>query len=276
MPELPDIVVLARSLDQALVGKALVSATVHQPRCLNRDPAALERLLAGRTICRVWQRGKWVLLDLDSGDILALHLGMGGEVRLHRPEDIADPRRERVTFRLATGEQLWVHFWWFGQVHIVPHGDLTAHPQLGRLGPDPLAPDFTVARLVSILRGRRGPLKKYLLDQHVIAGIGNVYVQDALWHARLHPLTPAARLGTEEVARLHAALRHVLQEGIRWGGGPGEQDVWGHQGIYAEHLQVGYRTGQPCPACGTPIAVIRVCATASYICPQCQPEPTRS
>ncbi len=270
MPELPDIVILARSLDEALRGETMVGTTVHQPKCLNLEPEAFRRAIAGRRVERVWQRGKWALLDLDTADVLALNLGMGGEVCLHGAEEEPDLRRERVTWRLGSGRQLWAHFWWFGQVHIVAGGDLAAHPQLGRLGPEPLAADFTPERLAALLRGRRGALKKYLLDQQVLAGIGNVYIQDILWYARLHPLTPAGALGLDDVRRLHQAMQYVLQEGIRWGGGPGEKDAWGHPGHYAEHLQVGYRTGKLCPACGALVEELRVGATMSYICPQCQ------
>ncbi len=270
MPELPDICILARSLDEALRGETIAGATVYQPRCLNLEAEAFCGAVAGRRIEGARQRGKWVLLGLDGGDVLALNLGMGGEVCLHRPDEAADPKRERVVFRLQSGRQLWAHFWWFGQVHVVPGGGLQAHPQLGRLGAEPLAADFTPERLAGLLRGRRGAIKKYLLDQQVIAGIGNVYVQDILWHARLHPLTPAGALGAEDIHRLHDSIRHVLQEGIRWGGGPGEKDAWGQPGHYAEHLQVGYRTGKPCPACGAPVEELRVGSTTSYICPRCQ------
>ncbi len=270
MPELPDIYILARSLDEALRGDAIADAAIHQPKCLNLEPMAFRRAVAGRRIEGARQRGKWALVELDAGDLLALNLGMGGEVCLHGAEETPDPARERVVLRLVSGRQLWLHFWWFGQVHVVAGGDLSAHPQLGRLGAEPLADDFTPERLAGLLGGRRGALKSYLLDQKVIAGIGNVYVQDILWHARLHPLTPARTLGEEEVRRLHAAMRHVLQEGIRWGGGPGEKDVWGHEGHYAEHLQVGYHTGQPCPACGALVEALRTGATTSYICPRCQ------
>ena len=270
MPELPDLIVLARSLHQALRGKTIASLSVNQPRCLNCPPEALAQALIGRTVQAARPRGKWALIDLDSPDLLALNLGMGGEVRLHGAEEQPDPKRERAVLRFADGAQLWIHFWWFGMVHLVPGGDLSAHPQLSRLGPEPLAEDFTPDRLAGMLRGRRGALKKYLLDQTCVAGIGNVYVQDILWHARLHPLSPAGALTRQDVERLHAAIRHVLQEGIRWGGGPGEKDVWGHEGRYHEHLQVGYRTGQPCPACGTAIVALRTGSTTSYICPHCQ------
>jgi formamidopyrimidine-DNA glycosylase len=196
---------------------------------------------------------------------------MGGQVWLHGPDENPDPGRERLVLRFEDGSQLWTHFWWFGNVHAVPTAELKADPRLARMGVEPLDDEFTAQRLGEMLRRRRGRIKNYLLDQSFIAGIGNVYVQDILWHARLHPLTPANTLTETDVARLHAAIRHVLQEGIRWGGGYREYDVWGNEGRYAEHLQVGYRTGEPCPSCGTPIEEVRLGQTTSYICPQCQP-----
>jgi len=273
VPELPDLVVLARSCDQALSGKRISQVQVAQPKCLNLPPGAFASAVERQAIVAVRPRGKWALFDLDRGDILAVNLGMGGEVRLHSADAVPDPARERVVFRFADGDQLWIHFWWFGHVHIVPQGDLSSHPQLGKLGPDPLADTFTPEALGALLAGRRGALKRYLLDQSFLAGIGNVYVQDILWHARLHPLVPARSLSPADVARLHRAIRRVLEEGIRWGGGPGERDVWGTEGRYAEHLQVGYRTGKPCPACGTAIEELRVGSTTSYLCPRCQPGP---
>ncbi len=270
MPEYPDIYILARSMNEALAGLVITDAQVNQPKCVNLPPEEFRRAITGRAFRQVGQRGKWALATLDGDLTLALNLGMGGEVRLHGVGETPDPKRERVVFRLSDESQLWVHFWWFGSVHLVPTTQLDTHPQIGKLGPDPMADDFTPQRLADMLRGRRGAIKKYLLDQSFIAGIGNVYVQDILWHARLHPLRPAHTLAAADVERLHAAIRHVLREGIRWGGGPGEQDIWGNKGTYHEHLQVGYRTGKPCPACGTLVEQLRVGSTTSYICPSCQ------
>ncbi len=270
MPEYPDIYILARSMNEALAGLTIADAQVNQPKCLNLPPDEFCRAIVGRTFREVSQRGKWALAALDGDLTLALNLGMGGEVRLHGPAETPDPTRERVAFRLSDGRQLWVHFWWFGNVHLIPTGQLSAHPQIGKIGPDPMADDFTPQRLADMLRGRRGAIKKYLLDQSFIAGIGNVYIQDILWNARLHPLRAANTLTDADAERLHAAIRQVLAEGIRWGGGPGEQDIWGNKGTYHEHLLVGYRTGKPCPACGAPIEELRVGSTTSYICPRCQ------
>lgn len=273
MPELPDIVVLAASMNQALSGKTIADVTVNQPKCLNAPPDAFRERVVGRSLERFRQRGKWVLANLDDDGTLALNLGMGGSMRVQGPEAQSDPKRERVAFRFADGDQLWIHHWWFGHVHFVPPGELDAHPQIGKLGPEPLADDFTVERLTEMLSGKRGRIKGYLLNQSFIAGIGNVYVQDILWYARLHPMRQANTLDAEDMARLHSAIRRVLQEGIEAGGGPGEQDVWGNEGSYMERRQVGYRTGQPCPECGTIVEELRVGQTVSTICPRCQPLP---
>ncbi|MFX1476139.1 MAG: Fpg/Nei family DNA glycosylase [Promethearchaeota archaeon] len=273
MPELPDIVVLARSMQEALRNQRIVGVAVNQPKCLNLPVAKFSRSVSGLGFRHIKQRGKWVLAEMDKDWTLAFNQGMGGEVQLHKPDEVPDPKRERVVFRLDDQSQIWVHHWWYGHVHLVEPGKLGAHPQIGKLGAEPLAEDFTVERLGEMLAGRRGRIKSYLLDQKFIAGIGNVYVQDILWHARLHPLRKTNTLNASDVARLHKGIRHVLGEGIRWGGGPGEQDVWGNKGRYAEHLQVGYRTGKPCPACGTLIEELRVGSTTSYICPKCQIAP---
>lgn len=271
MPELPDIVVLARSMDQALRGKRIAEVTVNQPKCINLDPMEYSRALVGSRVERARQKGKLAILDLDNGWSLWFSLGMGGEVALHSPEEEHDPGRERVAFRFEDGSQLWAHFWWFGNVHALPTAELETDPRLARMGVEPLSDEFTAQRLREMLHRRRGRIKSYLLDQSFIAGIGNVYVQDILWHAGLHPLTPANALTEADVARLHGAIRHVLQEGIRWGGGYREYDVWGNEGHYGEHLQVGYRTGEPCPTCGTSVEEVRVGQTTSYVCPHCQP-----
>ena len=271
MPELPDIVVLARSMEEALQGKQICEVTVNQPKCINLDAVEFRSALVGGRIEGARQRGKLVILNLDNDWSLWLSLGMGGEVRLHDPDETPDPLRERVTFRFEDRDQLWIHFWWFGNVHAVLTAELLVDPRLVRMGVEPLADDFTPETLGEMLHRRRGRIKSYLLDQSFIAGIGNVYVQDILWYAHLHPLTPANTLANADIVRLHTAIQHVLQEGIRWGGGYREYDVWGNEGRYAEYLQVGYRTGAPCPNCSTPIEELRVGQTTSYICPRCQP-----
>jgi formamidopyrimidine-DNA glycosylase len=270
MPELPDIYVLAKSMDSALKGKTIVSVQVNQPKCLNLSANKFKKSVQGRRIEAIQQRGKWILASLDSGWVLALNLGMGGEIRLHSANETPDSSRERVIFNLDTGEQVWIHHWWFGHVHLLQPKDVAIHKQLSALGPEPLDETFTIEKLSEMLRGKRGRIKSYLLDQSFIAGIGNVYVQDILWYAKLHPNRRANTLSAEDIMHLHSAIQRVLKQGIRYGGGPGEQDIWGNPGKYSKHLQVGYQTGKPCPTCATPIEELRVGSTTSYICRKCQ------
>ncbi len=270
MPELPDIYVLAKSMNKGLYERNISAATVNQPKCLNVSPRRFKSSLSGRVIQFSVQRGKWVISDLDEAWSIAFNLGMGGEIRLLDAAEEPDPKRYRVVIDLDKGDWIGIHHWWFGHVHLIPKGDYSKHPQLSRLGPEPLSEEFTSDRLASMLSGKRGRIKSYLLDQSFIAGIGNVYVQDILWHARLHPARVGGSLQESEIEKLHWAIRHVLNEGIKYGGGPGEQDLWGNKGTYMEHRAIGYRTGEKCPECQSMIEEIRVGPTTSYICPKCQ------
>ena len=270
MPELPDIYILARSMDQAITGRKIVGVTVNQPRVLNTKSKTFANRVVGRSVEHVFQRGKWVVCELDESWTILLNLGMGGEVRLHEPGEVPDGKKQKVVFRLDDGKQVWVHFWWFGHVHLASKGKHSLHPQVSKLGPEPLAEEFTEETLAQMLKRKRGRIKVHLLDQSFIAGIGNVYIQDILWYARIHPERAASDLRPEEVGRLHGAIQKVLRDGIESGGGPGEQDIWGNAGRYTEHLQVGYKTGKPCPACGTIVEELRVGSTTSYICKHCQ------
>lgn len=246
---------------------------VNQPKVLNQSVQTFRRTVINRTFRDFRQRGKWVLADLTDDWILAINLGMGGEIRLHDASEIPDPERERVVFKLDSREQIWVHFWWFGHIHVIPPNKLEEHPQLGTLGIEPLSREFTAIKLASMLNGRRGRIKNYLLDQRFVAGIGNVYIQDILWHARLHPNRRANTLRPEDLARLHRSVRLVLQDGIKWGPGPGEQDIWGKRGVWKQSRswpKIGYRTGEECPECGEIIEELHVGGTKSYICAHCQ------
>lgn len=273
MPELPDIAILARSMNDVLKNRTILNVKVNQPKVLDRPVRAFRHAVVGRTFLSFRQRGKWVIATLSDNWILAFNLGMGGEICLHSDTEVPDPKHERVIFTLDTGEQIWIHFSWFGHVHAIPSTQLEKHAQLGTLGIEPLSDEFTVEKLALMLNGRRGRIKSYLLDQRFIAGIGNVYVQDILWYARLHPKRKANTLKSDDVTRLHEAIRLVLQQGIKWGPGPGEKDIWGNQGNWKRvkgYPQVGYRTGEECPECGEIIEELRIGSTTSYICPHCQ------
>lgn len=270
MPELPDIYVLARSMNKGLSERTIVDTIINQPKCLNTTPRKFQRRVQGRRIGSSIQRGKWLLTELDSEWAIAFNLGMGGEIRLFDRSKEPDPKMHRVVLKLDEDDWIGIHHWWFGHVHLIPRGGYASHPQLSKLGPEPLDKEFTVEKLHGMLDRKRGRIKSYLLDQSFIAGIGNVYVQDILWHARLHPNRSASSLEPHEIEHLHGAIQRVLREGIKYKGGPGEQDLFGRKGTYMEHRAIGYRTGEPCPVCSNIIEELRVGSTTSYICPRCQ------
>ncbi|TXT56926.1 MAG: Formamidopyrimidine-DNA glycosylase [Candidatus Thorarchaeota archaeon] len=270
LPELPDIIVLTRSMNTVLPGRTITDAKINQPKVLNMTAKDFISLITGRMILQSRQRGKWILVDLDDSLVLAFNLGMGGHIMLHTSEETPNPQKERVVLQLDDKKQLWIHFWWFGHVHLIKSKDIHDHKQIGKLGIEPLSDEFTKDCLSAILSGRRGRIKSYLLNQHLIAGIGNVYVQDILWRARLHPQRKANTLSDVDISLLHEAILITLQEGIRYSGGPKERDIWGNEGHYPEHYRVAYRTGKACPRCQSTIEQIRVGSTTSYICPQCQ------
>ncbi|HNS49726.1 MAG TPA: DNA-formamidopyrimidine glycosylase family protein [Anaerolineae bacterium] len=264
MPELPEIAVLARDMDRDLARREIAAVEVLQPKCLNVPPAEFESRLKGASITRVHAHGKWLKLE-TSRTWLFINLGMGGEVLLVDRTRL--PEHWRLAFDLSDGACLVVNFWWFGYVHVSP--DPADHPMVGRLGPHAI--DVTLPQFEALLRGRRGSIKAFLLDQGNIAGIGNVYVQDPLFMARLHPLRGIATLSSEEIAALWHALRTTLQQSIDLGGAAFEVNLHGEHGRWGrEHFLVAYREGKPCPVCATPLEKIRTGSTAGYICPACQ------
>ena len=265
MPELPEITVLARQMKVELVGKTIIGTEVLQPKSLNLVPEAFAEAVTGSRLLDVSHHGKWISVETTQGWLL-LNLGMGGEILLTTRNNL--PEKHRLVFDFYDGTALAINFWWFGYVH---HSDDPAtHPMVGKLGPDVLS--LNQDELRDLLQGRRGGIKSFLLNQSRIAGIGNVYAQDPLFKAGIHPLRPIPTLTDEDVTALWRALRETLQESIKHGGSVWELDLYGEKGGWDEsYLLVGYREGQRCPVCGTTIEKIKTGSTSSFICPRCQP-----
>ncbi len=266
MPELPEIHKLAQQMQAELAGRTISGVEVLQPKCLNVPEEEFRAALTGAQIRRVSYRGKWLFVESDAGWLL-LSLGMGGEVLLVTRETL--PEKYRLIFDFADGSALAINFWWFGYLHYVPEGALEEHEMTAKLGPNAL--ELSAGDLQVLLRGRRGRLKNYLLDQAKIAGIGNFYIHDILFRAGLHPLRPANTLDDADVAHLAGAIREVLEFSITKGAAWYEKDLYGEPGGFVqEDLVVGYREGEPCPVCETPIEKIKTGSTSSFVCPRCQ------
>ncbi|MEN6370248.1 MAG: DNA-formamidopyrimidine glycosylase family protein [Thermotogota bacterium] len=266
MPELPEITCRAREMNEMLSGRVIREVAVMQSKCLNVPVGVFERGLRGAKLCQVTHRGKWLFVETSSGHLL-LNLGMGGEILLVPSKRL--PEKWRVRFDLNRGQSLAVNFWWFGYAHYVPPGKLDEHAMSASLGPNALG--ISLAEFRKLLAGRRGGVKSFLLDQSKLAGIGNAYIHDILFRAKLHPLEAISRLSPRDVRCLHTAIQTELQRSIDKGGAFYEVDLHGHPGGFlGTDLLVGYREGKPCPACGASVLKIKTGPTASFICPKCQ------
>ncbi len=269
MPELPEIMNLARQMSKELEGKRITDVEVTQPKCLNVSVRRFRRVV-GKRLGKTTGRGKWLLTHLDPDDNLLMNLGMGGDLLYHKNRSTI-PKKYQLLLTFSDKSMLSVSFAWFGYIHLSSDRDLPKHQMTSGLGTVPIGAEFTKENLSSLLDGRRGAVKSFLLNQRNIAGIGNVYVQDILYKARLHPLRMSQTLTQSEIEALHRSIGAVLNQSVRLGGLKYERDLYGRNGRYGpEHFLVAYKTGKPCLSCKTPIVKIRTGTTASYICPKCQ------
>jgi formamidopyrimidine-DNA glycosylase len=272
MPELPEVETVARGLQARLVGRTIVGVKILWPRSIvPPDPDTFARRVIGQSIASVGRRGKWLVLTLGGGDTLLVHLRMSGRLVLES-EPCLDNRHLRAMLVLDSGQHLsFVDQRKFGRLH------LTVHPAeiLGALGPEPLSDAFTPEGFGVMLRERRGRIKPLLLNQRFLAGLGNIYADEALWRAHIHPLRQANTLSREEVHQLHASIQAVLQAAIASGGTTLADEAYrqtdGQPGEYGGRLAAYGREGQACLRCTEPIIRIRVGQRGTHFCPRCQP-----
>jgi len=273
VPELPEVETLCRDAERLLVGRRIESVDLRAPEVLRAPaPAAFTVDLAGASFRAARRRAKYLLLDLDVGQTLALQLAIYGQLLLLAAQAPPDPDTLLV-LALAGGQALQLRDRSrYTRIWLAPSQRLAALLRLDQLGPEPLAPEFTVECLRARLGGRRARLKGLLLDQHVVAGLGNIYVDEALWRARLHPARSANSLSEAELAALHGAIQDVLREAIEHRGTTFHtyRDLLGEKGQHQSALAVFHRQGDPCPRCGTPVQRIILASRDTHICPTCQ------
>jgi formamidopyrimidine-DNA glycosylase len=301
MPELPEVETVRRRLLTCLPGLVVRDVRVHDATVCELPEAALRDSIAGRRVLGLRRRGKYLLIDLGPVEeapqavedvarptgsrvrptsplasvpdsparLLIVHLRMTGQL-LFRPEPGARPARFVIALEPAT-ELHFADMRRFGRLWSLDPADEESF--FTGMGPEPFSADFSVAYLREALAGRRAPLKAFLLDQRRVAGVGNIYADEALFRARLHPLRAAGSVGPREAKRLHAALLETLQAGIDHEGSSIESfiDPAGERGSFQEILNVYQRTGEPCRVCGTAVERVVVGGRGTHYCPRCQP-----
>ena len=280
MPELPEVETIARLLAPVLTGQTIARVEVLWVRTVDRpDPETFCDALTGARVMNVDRRGKYIKTALSTGQTVLTHLRMSGKFAVYRdgPGDDAPARGEKhARLRWQLGDGTWVVYIdprKFGRFYLVDDPrEIT-----GDLGPEPFSADFTPAWLAEQLARRRGEIKPLLLNQRFIAGLGNIYVSEALWQAEIHPERIAGTLTESEAQRLHAAIVAVLRAGVENGGTSLEDRQYvypgGGTGQHQEYLHVYDRAGEQCPRCGYAVERIVQGQRSTYFCPICQASP---
>jgi formamidopyrimidine-DNA glycosylase len=300
LPELPEVETVRDGLDRHVVGRTIESVEVLHPRVVRRDlrgPAGFADVLVGRRVVAARRRGKYLWLPLDNGDALLGHLGMSGQL-LVQPPGQPDERHLRVRFGLSSVveepaqraqraqrasrdpdavELRFVDQRMFGGL-AVSEGGADLPREIAHIARDPFDPEFDDAVFVRRVRGRQAGIKRLLLDQTLVSGVGNIYADEALWRARIHGDRPGERLRPVQVREVLAQARGVMAAALRQGGTSFDAlyvDVNGDSGYFDRSLHAYGRAGDPCDRCGTPIRRVEFMNRSSYFCPACQPVPRR-
>ena len=282
MPELPEVETVRQGLAKWLTGRRIAAVEVHHPRAIRRHlPGAdhFAAVLTGHKVLDVCRRGKYLWLPLDSGDAIIGHLGMSVQL-LFQPESAPDETHLRIRFRFDDGgpELRFVDQRTFGGLSVSPGGaELPA--EIAHIARDPMDPLFADADFVTNLRRKRTEVKRALLDQTLISGVGNIYADEALWRSKLHGRRPTEAITKPAAARLLGHVRDVLSEALAAGGTSFDAlyvNVNGESGYFDRSLNVYGREGEPCHRCGAPIRREPFMNRSSYNCPRCQPRPRGS
>ena len=276
MPELPEVETIRRQLAQHLAGRTITSARVLDPLLVDpEDPADFARRLTGRALREMRRTGKYLFIEFDDGEALALHLRMTGQL-LWTPAEPEEPTPyARAVLGFDDGSMVtFADPRRFGRAWFLPAGRAARNRAWGRrTGVDAMSPGFTARGLGESLERRTATIKALILDQRIVAGVGNIYADEALFRARLHPRRPGGSLTAAEVRRLHRAIRDRLRMGISVGGASFDRyrDAHGGRGGMQDLFLVHRRQGEPCPRCRTTIEKGVVAQRGTYWCPRCQP-----
>jgi formamidopyrimidine-DNA glycosylase len=278
VPELPEVEIIRRGLERHVVGRTIESVELLHPRAVRRHlagPDDFAAALRGQRITAALRRGKYLWLPIGDDAVLA-HLGMSGQLLVGDPSrPLSAHVRIRLTFTDRGPDLRFSDQRTFGQLSFAPGGAVLP-AAIAHIAPDPLEPAFDLAAVTARIRGRRTGIKRALLDQSLVSGIGNIYADEALWRARLHWARPSQRLKPGQIGRLFASVQEVFAESLSAGGTTFDSmyvNVNGESGYYERSLAVYGRAGQPCRRCGTPVRRDAFMNRSAFSCPRCQPRP---
>lgn len=271
MPELPEIEILKNEINAQMVGKEVIEARLKRADKGELEGEELLPLLQRAKVEGSHRRGKILIVEFDCGLCLMVHLWLAGQVLLLRSSEFR-PGVGTMALVFSDGDVFEARGVGFRSLHLVRKETLQSHPAIVELGIDALSPELTLERFRHMLAGRRRAIKVLLMDQGFIAGLGNTYVNELLFSAKVHPAREARSLSEKEAEAIHANIKSTLERGMELGGSSAEQFLHldGSRGHFQEHFQVNRREGQACLVCATPIAKTQLGGRSTYFCPCCQ------
>ncbi|MDD5627304.1 MAG: DNA-formamidopyrimidine glycosylase [Patescibacteria group bacterium] len=274
MPELPEVETIVRQLNREIKGKTITGFSCSVPKMVATHKLAdFQKQIKGKKILNVKRRGKIILLELSGGLVLAIHLRLTGQLFVRKSTHPEDPFN-RAIFQLGKNLELrfndlrlFGQMWLYSKTQIENNFD-----KIQKLGPEPFDKTFTLQNFKSILQRNRTKIKALLLDQSKISGLGNIYSDEVLFYAAIHPNTPANKISDEKIRKLYIGIKKILRDAIRAQGTSVDtyRDIRGEKGQYAVKLKIYRRTGKPCFRCGTKIARVKIGGRSAHFCPKCQ------
>lgn len=270
MAELPEIAKLSGQMRDALCGKTIQNLTLLQEKCANIPSVEFQRRITGARIDDICNKGKWIITTLNNGENILLSLGMGADVLFFDNEkNEADKYQIKVLFSDGCGYT--ARFWWFGKFLLVSDDELGSEPNTKDIAIDPFDEKFTLDYFSSLLKGKKTQIKAFLMNQKNVGGIGNMYMHDILFKARLHPQKKISDMGGDEIELLYSNITELLNLSREKGAFAYESDFFGQKGGFTmDYFLVGYKENQPCPVCGETIVSIKTGSSSTFICPACQ------
>ena len=270
MAELPEITKIAGQMNDTLRGKTIKEINFVQEKCANIPAGEFQSRTAGAKIAKVYNKGKWIMTSLDNGENILLSLGMGADI-LYFDSESNTPEKYQIKVLFDGGDGYTARFWWFGKFLLASKDELASEPNTKDIAIDPFDEKFTLEYFSSILKNKKTQVKAFLMDQKNVGGIGNMYMHDILFKAKLHPQRKISDMNSDNIRLLYDSIMESMNLAREKGAFAYENDFFGQKGGYTgDYFLVGYKENQPCPLCGEKIALIKTGSTSTFICTVCQ------
>ena len=270
MAELPEIAKLTGQMKDTLCGKTIERIVLLQEKCANIPTDEFQKRIEGAKVVNVRNKGKWIITSLGNGENILLSLGMGADILFFENEKNL-PEKYQVMLLFKDGSGYTARFWWFGKYLLASDGEMATEANTSSIAIDPFDEGFTLTYFTSLLKGKKTQVKAFLMNQKNVGGIGNMYMHDILFKARLHPQKKISDMSADDIKLLYDSLNEVLSLSAEKGTFAFESDFFGQKGGYTmDYFLIGYKEDQPCPVCGESIVSIKTGSTSTFICPACQ------